>query len=154
MSSLGEHLHHGVLGVLVDRVVAEALPEVLLDHLVLVGFWSLRPNGMKYLVSHVMNKEKEREDTPQTLLLVLLLVLLQVLSVYCGREARRWRTSGISHACLCFQRPGREQENVRRAVAIKPRLGRSNLSCRVAHHNRRRGFLLSLLSSVHDDLVS
>lgn len=33
MSSLGEHFHHCVLRVLVDRVVPEALPQVLLNNL-------------------------------------------------------------------------------------------------------------------------
>lgn len=33
VSSLGDHLHHGVLGALVYRVVPGAFPQVLLDHL-------------------------------------------------------------------------------------------------------------------------
>lgn len=45
MSSLGEHLHHRVLGVLVDGVVPEALSQVLLNHLCMIR---MKKNGTLY----------------------------------------------------------------------------------------------------------
>ncbi len=62
VSPLREHLHHGVLGALIDRVIPEALAEVLLNHL-LVGKVS---GTIAHQASRFINERKAGESERDT----------------------------------------------------------------------------------------
>lgn len=104
MSSLREHLHHGVLGVLVDRVVPEALPEVLLDHLVFFfgsgGGWVRKKASIDQWVCGEEGDGGREGDKEQTL-------PLRVLAVLLCREERRGSPGSPRFLTLsrCLRRP-------------------------------------------------